>query len=119
MRSATTTVSAFYINVDGGCCAGTVRCRCNSSTRVSRKPARAPLTSGSNYEKNNMQVRIGDTLYDADKQPIMLVLSDLDRQQIAAMPAGLHRFCVFPADKFDKDTIQQWMESPLPPPNES
>jgi len=62
-----------------------------------------------------MQVRIGDTLYDADKTPIMLVLTDLDRQQIAAMPPGLHRFCVFPADKFNQEDVQKWMESPLPP----
>jgi len=76
---------------------------------------RAPPTYESSFEEKNMQVRIGDKIYDADQQPIMLVLSDLDRQQIAAMPAGLHCFCAFPADKFNQEDIQRWMESPLPP----
>jgi hypothetical protein len=66
-------------------------------------------------KENDMHVKIGDTLYDANVTPIMLVLSDVDREQIAAMPLGLHKFCVYPSDKFTAEQIDAWMNAPETP----
>lgn len=59
-----------------------------------------------------MHVKIGDKVYDANEVPIMLVLSDVDRQQIAAMPPGEHAFCVYPRDRYSEEEIQLWMQTP-------
>lgn len=70
-----------------------------------------------------MHVKIGTVVFDSGKVPIGIVLTDMDRQQIAAMPPGTHMFCAYPSDKFTPDEIQQWMNAPadaaITPPEQS
>lgn len=50
-----------------------------------------------------MKVKIGDQVYDANRQPIMLILSDEDKQSIADMPIEAHHYCQSPAEMSDED----------------
>jgi hypothetical protein len=43
-----------------------------------------------------MRVKIGDHIYDANLEPIMLILSDAEKEQIASMEASAHRYCQYP-----------------------
>ena len=57
-----------------------------------------------------MFVKIGDTIYDANDQPIMLILTNEERQQIADMdPDSQGKYCQFPAGS-DQSEIEQFME---------
>ena len=43
-----------------------------------------------------MKVKIGDTIYDAQDQPIMVILNDQDKKNITEMPAGSYKYCGYP-----------------------
>lgn len=58
-----------------------------------------------------MKVKIGDEVYDAEKIPIMLILTDQDKRNIAAMSPDAQKFCVYP-EGLDQDEIEQWMSMP-------
>ena len=59
-----------------------------------------------------MKVKIGDKVYDANEEPIMLIMSDQDRNNIAKS-VKLHkdntlRFVAHPEER-DADEISEWM----------
>jgi len=56
-----------------------------------------------------MKVKINSKIYDSDKQPIMLTLSDAEKELIANMAAEAHKFCVYPANS-KAEKIKQFME---------
>ncbi len=56
-----------------------------------------------------MIVKIGTTIYDSDKEPIMLILNDKDKENIKNMLPSANRFCSFP-DGMDKKKIFDWMD---------
>jgi len=46
-----------------------------------------------------MQVKIGDTIHStSEKEPIMIILDDQDKTNIANMEPGAHRYCVYPSE---------------------
>lgn len=58
-----------------------------------------------------MLVKIGDRIYDSSKQPIMIVLSDSDKKEIANMPLEESKYCVYPNDEeFSKNVIKRFMK---------
>ena len=56
-----------------------------------------------------MKVQIGNSIYDADREPIMIILTDQDKKNIANMDKCCSKYVVFP-DDFDKQEIKKWAE---------
>ena len=64
-----------------------------------------------------MKVKIGNTIHDGEKEPIMLILSKGERKQIAHMAPEATKYCIYPDiekwTKNDEEAIKKWMEIPL------
>lgn len=43
-----------------------------------------------------MKAKVGNTLYDAENEPIMVILTEKDRENIQNMIPGATRYCQFP-----------------------
>ena len=56
-----------------------------------------------------MQVKIGDTIYDSAEIPIMVVLSEKEKELITNMKDVETNFCAFPSSSSEKD-ITEFME---------
>ena len=56
-----------------------------------------------------MKVKIKNKIYDSDKEPIMVILSDEDKKNISAMHKECDKYCSAP-DKWSGDGIFKWME---------
>ena len=56
-----------------------------------------------------MEVKISSKIYSSDKQPIMLILSDAEKELIANMAVEAHKFCVYPANS-KTEKIKQFMD---------
>jgi hypothetical protein len=57
-----------------------------------------------------MKVKIGNTIYDSNEEPIMLILSESDKENITNMTTEAVKFCSFP-DKYDFDYIKEFMKT--------
>lgn len=57
-----------------------------------------------------MKVKVGNTIYDSDKEPIMLILSEMDRAQIANMHPEHTIYCSYP-EKMDEKEVKEWMKN--------
>ena len=61
-----------------------------------------------------MKVKIGDKVYDANKEPVMIICSHQERQQMASMPEDNTKYCQYPDEKQwaenDYAAIKKWME---------
>lgn len=55
-----------------------------------------------------MKVKIGDRTYDGDVEPIMIILSDADKENITNMNVSCTKYCVYP-DDYQGD-IDEFME---------
>ena len=44
-----------------------------------------------------MKVKIGDKIYNAAEQPIMVILSDKDKANIANMKDTAHKYLIYPS----------------------
>ena len=61
-----------------------------------------------------MKVKIGDTWYDSDEQPICVQVTEGEQQQIADIdravaPAG--KYCIFPdSEDWDMESMREWMQ---------
>lgn len=58
-----------------------------------------------------MKVKIGDKVYDSLKQPIMLILSNEEKDLIRNMPESLRKFCSYP-EGLTKEIIRDFMRYP-------
>ena len=56
-----------------------------------------------------MKVRIGHNTYDANLTPIMLILEDQDKENIANMPKGEKKLACYPKG-YDEKKIEKWMK---------
>ena len=57
-----------------------------------------------------MKIKIGTKIYDAEKEPIMLILTDQDKSNIKNMLPECSKFVIFP-DDCDKQEISKWAET--------
>jgi hypothetical protein len=64
-----------------------------------------------------MKVKVRARVYDANEQPIMLILTDEDKVLIAAMAPEAHRYCAYPKGA-DPERIQEWMKEDVKPTGE-
>lgn len=61
-----------------------------------------------------MKVKVGDKVYDGADEPVMVILSNGEKEQIANMPPNHKKYCVYPATEEwqgnDYKKIKEWME---------
>ena len=57
-----------------------------------------------------MKVKVGDKIYDGEVEPVMVILTDTDKENIANMLPECHKYCMYPNEVKDEDTIYKWME---------
>ncbi len=55
-----------------------------------------------------MKVKIGNKIYDAEIQPLMIILEGNDKANIANMPPNATKYCSYP-DNCDDKAILKWM----------
>lgn len=55
-----------------------------------------------------MKVKTGDKVYDAEDQPIMLILTAADKKNIQRMPEENSKYCVHPTGYSDEE-IDEFM----------
>jgi hypothetical protein len=56
-----------------------------------------------------MLVKINDSMYDSNKQPIMLILEDYEKEHITNM-GEQKKYCSFPED-YDIEIIKEFMKT--------
>lgn len=57
-----------------------------------------------------MKIKIGSEIFDAEKQPIMVILTKEDKDNIANMHPMATRYACFPDNcGMSKDEMPQWM----------
>jgi hypothetical protein len=56
-----------------------------------------------------MKVKIGDKIYDSSQEPIMVILSDSDKDNIKNMLPTATKYCGFP-DTIPLDEIREFMK---------
>jgi hypothetical protein len=60
-----------------------------------------------------MKVKVGNKIYDGEKEPIMVILADGDKENISNMHPDATKYCVYPATehwtKDDYKAIKEWM----------
>lgn len=57
-----------------------------------------------------MKVKVGDRVYSYLKQPVMVVLAEQDKKNIANMPPEATRYCSYPTEGWTKEEILEWMK---------
>ncbi len=64
-------------------------------------------------EGRTMKVKVGNKVYDGKKEPVMVILSQGEKEQIANMQAEATKYCVYPSIegwiKDDYARIKAWM----------
>lgn len=55
-----------------------------------------------------MKVKVGDRVYNGSEQPVMVILTDQDKRNIAAMHRECTKYCEAPDGMSAKD-IEVWM----------
>lgn len=61
-----------------------------------------------------MKIKIKDKIYDGEIEPVMIILSERDKKNIANMSKDATKYCYFPDTeewiKNDYEKIRQWMK---------
>lgn len=60
-----------------------------------------------------MKVKIGDKTYDSNKEPIMIILSVKDKEDIKSMISSATKYCSFPENGFTEERILKFMEEDI------
>ena len=57
-----------------------------------------------------MKIKIGDKTYDSNEVPILLILSQQDKDNIGLMPGESYKYCSYPDDdRFTEEEIREFM----------
>jgi hypothetical protein len=56
-----------------------------------------------------MKVKIGNKIYDANEEPIMLILDDTDKSNITNMHRDKYKYAAFP-NEMDVEEVKQFMK---------
>jgi hypothetical protein len=61
-----------------------------------------------------MKVKVGNTIYDGEYEPVMVILSKGERKQITDMHPDATKYCVYPETEYwikdDYTKIKAWMK---------
>ena len=58
-----------------------------------------------------MKVKIGETLFNSETTPIMIILSEDDKENISNMAPEAFKYCSFSDKELDVKKIQRWMKT--------
>lgn len=56
-----------------------------------------------------MKIKVGNNVYDANEQPIMVILEKTDKENIANMHPDCTKYCSFPENMSEKD-VEEFMK---------
>ncbi len=56
-----------------------------------------------------MKIKVGNKVYDGEKEPIMVILEDQDKENIKDMLPEARKYCMFP-DTISEPEIVRWMK---------
>jgi hypothetical protein len=56
-----------------------------------------------------MKVKVGNIIYDSNKEPIVIILSNEDKKNISNMSEGNFKYCCF-TDNINIDKIKDFMK---------
>lgn len=60
-----------------------------------------------------MKIKIGDKIYDSEKQPVMIIISEEEKKQISNMAKEATKYCIYPDNEEwtsnNFKNIKQWM----------
>ena len=56
-----------------------------------------------------MKIKIGNKIYDGEKEPVMVILTDQDKKNIFDMLPHCTKYSVYP-DSYSIDEIKKWMD---------
>ena len=59
-----------------------------------------------------MKVKIGETIYDSETEPVMVILSDFDKNNISHMATDATKYASFPDGFGSADEMRAWMLTP-------
>jgi len=57
-----------------------------------------------------MKVKVGNKIYDGEKEPVMVILTEADKQNIANMLPEATRYCAYPSEEWTENIIEEWMD---------
>lgn len=57
-----------------------------------------------------MKIEIGDTIYDSDTQPIMIILDENEKQLVSQMNTKHSKFCVYP-ENYSEEEIKKFIKN--------
>lgn len=57
-----------------------------------------------------MKVKIGDIVYDGEKEPVMVILTDQDKKNIKNMFPECTKYCSYPEEGYSEEEITKWMD---------
>lgn len=60
-----------------------------------------------------MKIKIGDQIHDSKDEPIMVILSDKDKENISNMLTECHKYACFP-DTINKEEAVEFMDTENP-----
>ena len=78
---------------------GRIQIVCVDGCRIKQNPG---------YE-DIMKVKIGNEIYEANDVPVMVILSEKDKENIANMLPEATKYCAYP-EGTDRELIADWME---------
>jgi hypothetical protein len=50
-----------------------------------------------------MKVKIGNKIYDGEKEPVMVILTDYDKENISQMIKKAHKYAQFPSNMTEEE----------------
>ena len=61
------------------------------------------------FIKRKMKIKVGNKIYDGEDEPVLVILSDSDKENIANMLPTATKYCSYPKD-YDGD-IKKFMKT--------
>ena len=62
-----------------------------------------------------MLVKIGEKIYNPVDQPILVILSEQDKELIRSMDKGTHCYCSYDDKKHTVEEIREWISKKIEP----
>ena len=57
-----------------------------------------------------MKVKVKDVIYDGEEEPVMVILTDQDKENIKNMVPGATKYCMYP-ENFKVEEIKEFMKT--------
>ena len=58
----------------------------------------------------SMKIKVGNKIYDGNKEPVMVTHTNQDKKNIANMLSSCTKYCMYPTDKYSEEDIKKFMD---------